>query len=110
LNVAICAAAIWILAMREMPDARQQREIEIGEGLAQAIGPRKTERKRKHGIALRPADAGRHRDCAKFHPRRSGASSVKRSARRTMTGSQVSQNSGQPCRQQERVPVPSYAA
>ena len=30
-------------------------------------------------------------------PRRSGAYSVKRSASRVMTGSQVSQNSGQPC-------------
>src|SRR6267378_965376 len=54
--------AIRILAMWEMPDTGKQRDIEIGEGLAQAIGPRK----RKQRIALGPAHAGRQLDRRKL--------------------------------------------
>src|SRR6202000_1268411 len=42
-------------------------------------------------------------------PRKSGATSVKRSASRVMTGSQVSQNSGQPCRSSSGGPFPAVA-
>ena len=42
-------------------------------------------------------------------PRRSGAYSVKRSASRVMTGSQVSQNSGQPCSNSSGRPAPMRA-
>ena len=50
--------AIGIFAMREVADAGKHREIEIGKGLAEPIGPGVG----KQRIVLGPAHAGRHRD------------------------------------------------
>src|SRR5580692_9922524 len=50
--------AIGVLAMRKVSDAWKQREIEIGKGRAEPVGPGIG----KQRVMLRPADAGRHLD------------------------------------------------
>src|SRR6185437_13618727 len=49
---------LGVLAVRKVSDAWKQREIEIGEGRAEAVGPGIG----KQRVMLRPADAGRHFD------------------------------------------------
>src|ERR1700761_8887674 len=54
----LACRALRRLAMREMPDAIEHRQIQIRKRLAHAIGPGIG----KQGIVLGPAHAGRHRD------------------------------------------------
>src|SRR5690349_23229094 len=57
-RIDLTRCAVRRLAMREMPDAGEHREIEICKRLAHAIGPRIGEQR----IMLGPAHAGRHLD------------------------------------------------
>src|ERR1700733_14509242 len=56
--------AIGVLAMRKMSDASKQREIEVGEGRAEPVGPGIG----KQRVMLGPADEGRRLDGAQLRP------------------------------------------
>lgn len=49
----LLGSAVWIFSMRKMADARKGREVKIGKGLFQPIGPRI----RKEWVVFWPAYA-----------------------------------------------------